>query len=100
MVRNDLLRALSISHDVWLLPSLKIKYRGATLLCFQIYVNFPSFPSQGFDTPLHFACKFGNLDVVNVLTSHPAIVKNPRNKYDQTPAEVSLSMVHNKNIMP
>lgn len=55
-------------------------------------VNFPFFPMQGFDTPLHFACKFGNLDVVNVLTSHPAIVKNPRNKYDQTPAEVSLSM--------
>ncbi|KAF1578006.1 UNVERIFIED_CONTAM: Ankyrin repeat and LEM domain-containing protein 2, partial [Eudyptes pachyrhynchus] len=51
-----------------------------------LYLNTPD--KMGFDTPLHFACKFGNLDVVNVLTSHPAIVKNPRNKYDQTPAEV------------
>lgn len=56
-----------------------------------MHVNFP-LSLQGFDTPLHFACKFGNLDVVNVLTSHPAVVKNPRNKYDQTPAEVSLSL--------
>lgn len=55
-------------------------------------MNSLSLMSQGFDTPLHFACKFGNLDVVNVLTSHPAIVKNSRNKYDQTPAEVSLSV--------
>lgn len=45
--------------------------------------------SQGFDTPLHFACKFGNVDVVNVLSSHPLIVKNPRNKYGKTPEDVS-----------
>lgn len=46
--------------------------------------------SQGYDTPLHFACKFGNADVVNVLSSHPLIVKNPRNKYDKTPEDVSI----------
>lgn len=45
--------------------------------------------SQGYDTPLHFACKFGNADVVNVLSSHPLIVKNMRNKYNKTPEEVS-----------
>ncbi|NWU92300.1 ANKL2 protein, partial [Upupa epops] len=61
-----------------------------------LYLNTPD--KVGFDTPLHFACKFGNLDVVNVLTSHPAIVKNPRNKYDQTPAEVVCERSKNKSV--
>ncbi|NXS94692.1 ANKL2 protein, partial [Jacana jacana] len=60
-----------------------------------LYLNTPD--KMGFDTPLHFACKFGNLEVVNVLTSHPAIVKNPRNKYDQTPAEVVCERSKNKS---
>ncbi|NXP47522.1 ANKL2 protein, partial [Heliornis fulica] len=60
-----------------------------------LYLNTPD--KIGFDTPLHFACKFGHLDVVNVLTSHPAIVKNPRNKYDQTPAEVVCERSKNKS---
>ncbi|KFP81089.1 Ankyrin repeat and LEM domain-containing protein 2, partial [Acanthisitta chloris] len=60
-----------------------------------LYLNTPD--KGGFDTPLHFACKFGNVDVVNVLTSHPAIVKNPRNKYDQTPAEVVCERSKNKS---
>ncbi|KFO83873.1 Ankyrin repeat and LEM domain-containing protein 2, partial [Buceros rhinoceros silvestris] len=60
-----------------------------------LYLNTPD--KMGFDTPLHFACKFGNLDVVNVLTTHPAIVKNPRNKYDQTPAEVVCERSKNKS---
>ncbi|XP_031447914.1 ankyrin repeat and LEM domain-containing protein 2, partial [Phasianus colchicus] len=60
-----------------------------------LYLNTPD--KMGFDTPLHFACKFGNLDVVNVLTSHPAIVKNSRNKYDQTPAEVVCERSKNKS---
>ncbi|NWR55800.1 ANKL2 protein, partial [Bucorvus abyssinicus] len=60
-----------------------------------LYLNTPD--KMGFDTPLHFACKFGNLDIVNVLTSHPAIVKNPRNKYDQTPAEVVCERSKNKS---
>ncbi|NXI36254.1 ANKL2 protein, partial [Galbula dea] len=60
-----------------------------------LYLNTPD--KMGFDTPLHFACKFGNLDVVNVLTSHPAIVKNPRNKYDQTPAQVVCERSKNKS---
>ncbi|NXO20845.1 ANKL2 protein, partial [Cisticola juncidis] len=60
-----------------------------------LYLNTPD--KMWFDTPLHFACKFGNLDVVNVLTSHPAIVKNPKNKYDQTPAEVVCERSKNKS---
>ncbi|NWI28101.1 ANKL2 protein, partial [Sula dactylatra] len=60
-----------------------------------LYLNTPD--KMGFDTPLHFACKFGNLEVVNVLTSHPAIVKKPRNKYDQTPEEVVCERSKNKS---
>lgn len=44
---------------------------------------------QGFETPLHFACKFGCPDVVNVLCSHPDIDKNCKNKDDQRPCDVS-----------
>ncbi|KAJ3604670.1 hypothetical protein NHX12_029410 [Muraenolepis orangiensis] len=51
-----------------------------------LYLNNPD--KAGFETPLHFACKFGCPDVVNVLCSHPSIDKNRKNKYDQRPCEV------------
>ncbi|KAG8455961.1 hypothetical protein GDO86_001957 [Hymenochirus boettgeri] len=60
-----------------------------------LYLNTPD--KMGFDTPLHFACKFGNADVVNILCSHPKIIKKPRNKYDQTPEEVICERSKNKS---
>ncbi|OCT98328.1 hypothetical protein XELAEV_18010559mg [Xenopus laevis] len=60
-----------------------------------LYLNTPD--KMGFDTPLHFACKFGNADVVRVLCSHPNILKNPRNKYEQTPEEVVCQRSKNKS---
>lgn len=45
---------------------------------------------QGFETPLHFACKFGCPEVVNVLCSHPKIIKNRENKEGQKPCDVSV----------
>ncbi|XP_076876708.1 ankyrin repeat and LEM domain-containing protein 2 [Brachyhypopomus gauderio] len=51
-----------------------------------LYLNTPDKVSN--ETPLHFACKFGCPDVVNVLCSHPAIDKNVRNKYGQKPSSV------------
>ncbi|XP_010602543.1 ankyrin repeat and LEM domain-containing protein 2 isoform X2 [Fukomys damarensis] len=51
-----------------------------------LYLNTPD--KVGYDTPLHFACKFGNVEVVNVLSSHPLIEKKCKNKYDKTPEEV------------
>ncbi|XP_067910747.1 ankyrin repeat and LEM domain-containing protein 2 isoform X2 [Heterodontus francisci] len=51
-----------------------------------LYLNTPD--KVGFDTPLHFACKFGHAEVVNVLCSHPDTSKVSKNKYDQTPIEV------------
>ncbi|XP_061025447.1 ankyrin repeat and LEM domain-containing protein 2 [Eubalaena glacialis] len=61
-----------------------------------LYLNTPD--RGGYDTPLHFACKFGNADVVNVLSSHPLIVKNPRNKYDKTPEDVICERSKNKSV--
>ncbi|XP_054852572.1 ankyrin repeat and LEM domain-containing protein 2 isoform X2 [Eublepharis macularius] len=61
-----------------------------------LYLNTPD--KMGFDTPLHFACKFGNPDVVSVLTSHPDIEKNPKNKYEQSPAEVICERSKNKSV--
>ncbi|XP_028851982.1 ankyrin repeat and LEM domain-containing protein 2 [Denticeps clupeoides] len=51
-----------------------------------LYLNTPD--KASFETPLHFACKFGCPEVVNVLCSHPDIDKNCRNKYDQKPCDV------------
>ncbi|KAK0150246.1 Ankyrin repeat and LEM domain-containing protein 2 [Merluccius polli] len=51
-----------------------------------LYLNTPD--KAGFDTPLHFACKFGCPDVVNILCSHPDVDKNCTNKYDQKPCDV------------
>ncbi|XP_043916604.1 ankyrin repeat and LEM domain-containing protein 2 [Protopterus annectens] len=51
-----------------------------------LYLNTPD--KVGFDTPLHFACKFGHAEVVNVLCAHPDIQKSARNKYNQTPEDV------------
>ncbi|XP_062941204.1 ankyrin repeat and LEM domain-containing protein 2 isoform X2 [Cynocephalus volans] len=61
-----------------------------------LYLNTPD--KMGYDTPLHFACKFGNADVVNILSSHPLIVKNPRNKYDKMPEDVICERSKNKSV--
>ncbi|XP_076159239.1 ankyrin repeat and LEM domain-containing protein 2 [Alosa pseudoharengus] len=51
-----------------------------------LYLNMPDKTNN--ETPLHFACKFGCPEVVNVLCSHPATDKQHRNKYNQKPAGV------------
>uniref|UniRef100_A0A674PJQ2 Ankyrin repeat and LEM domain-containing protein 2 n=1 Tax=Takifugu rubripes TaxID=31033 RepID=A0A674PJQ2_TAKRU len=51
-----------------------------------LYLNTPD--KAGFETPLHFACKFGCPEVVNVLCSHPDIDKNCKNKERQRPCDV------------
>ncbi|XP_042638781.1 ankyrin repeat and LEM domain-containing protein 2 [Orycteropus afer afer] len=61
-----------------------------------LYLNTPD--KMGYDTPLHFACKFGNADVVNVLSSHPLTVKNLRNKYDKMPEDVICERSKNKSL--
>ncbi|XP_048369630.1 ankyrin repeat and LEM domain-containing protein 2 [Sphaerodactylus townsendi] len=61
-----------------------------------LYLNTPD--KMGFDTPLHFACKFGNLEMVSVLTSHPDIEKHSKNKYEQTPVDVICERSKNKSV--
>lgn len=54
-----------------------------------LYLNTPD--KAGYETPLHFACKFGCPDVVNVLCSHPDSDKNCRNKDGQKPCDLICS---------
>uniref|UniRef100_A0A8C6TWR2 Ankyrin repeat and LEM domain-containing protein 2 n=1 Tax=Neogobius melanostomus TaxID=47308 RepID=A0A8C6TWR2_9GOBI len=54
-----------------------------------LYLNTPD--KAGFETPLHFACKFGCPEVVNVLCSHPDTDKNCKNKDGQRPCDVICS---------
>lgn len=51
-----------------------------------LYLNTPDRASN--ETPLHFACKFGCPDVVNVLCSHPTTDKHCKNKDRQMPSSV------------
>ncbi|KAJ8028716.1 Ankyrin repeat and LEM domain-containing protein 2 [Holothuria leucospilota] len=54
-----------------------------------LYINVPD--KGNFETPLHFACKFGNLKMVEFLLSYGVCEKNLKNRYGQTPAEVVCS---------
>ncbi|KAK1892111.1 Ankyrin repeat and LEM domain containing protein 2 [Dissostichus eleginoides] len=54
-----------------------------------LYLNTPD--KAGFETPLHFACKFGCPDVVNVLCSHPDCDKSCKNKDGQKPCDLICS---------
>lgn len=52
-----------------------------------LYLNTPD---KGLnETPLHFATKFGLKDCVRTLLSYQQCMKNPLNKYHQTPGDVS-----------
>ncbi|XP_077457882.1 ankyrin repeat and LEM domain-containing protein 2 isoform X2 [Stigmatopora argus] len=54
-----------------------------------LYLNTPD--KAGYETPLHFACKFGCPDVVNVLCSHPVTDKNRTNSNGQKPCDIICS---------
>ncbi|XP_063979579.1 ankyrin repeat and LEM domain-containing protein 2 [Diachasmimorpha longicaudata] len=54
-----------------------------------LYLNTPD---KGLnETPLHFASKYGNIEVVKVLLSYPECLKTMKNKWGQTPIQVVCS---------
>jgi len=40
------------------------------------------------NTPLHYACKYGTPDVVDLLVSNRVCKKHPRNKYNERPLDM------------
>ncbi|XP_062874183.1 ankyrin repeat and LEM domain-containing protein 2 [Trichomycterus rosablanca] len=60
-----------------------------------LYLNTPD--KAGFEAPLHFACKFGCAEVVNVLCSHPNTDKHCRNKYEQKPCQIICDRMKDKS---
>lgn len=55
-----------------------------------LYLNTPD---KGLnETPLHFATKFGAAKVVQILVTYPQCDKNAKNKFSQTPKDVSITM--------
>ncbi|KAG1712234.1 Ankyrin repeat and LEM domain-containing protein 2 [Nymphon striatum] len=50
------------------------------------YLNTPDKGAN--ETPLHFAAKFGHLEIIRLLTSHPACDKDRINKFEQKPCDV------------
>ena len=51
------------------------------------YLNMPD--KSCFDTPLHFASKYGNVGCVRVLSSYVMCKRDVVNKWDQSVFEVS-----------
>ncbi|KAJ7389817.1 LEM domain [Desmophyllum pertusum] len=54
-----------------------------------MYLNTPD--KGNWETPLHFACKFGHADIVEYLVSHPLTDVQRTNKYGESPAQVICS---------
>ncbi|XP_057177124.1 ankyrin repeat and LEM domain-containing protein 2 [Triplophysa rosa] len=79
-LENPRFMRLMYPHDEELMLFQRIGY------ILDLYLNTPDKVNN--ETPLHFACKFGCADVVNVLCSHPYTDKNCGNKYGQKPASI------------
>lgn len=53
-----------------------------------LYLNTPDKALN--ETPLHFAAKYGAYDVVLVFVQYPQLQLHVKNKYGQTPKDVSI----------
>lgn len=55
---------------------------------------FLNTPDKGLnETPLHFAVKYGYIDVVRVLVSYSKCIKTLPNKYKQLPVDVRFKFI-------
>ncbi|KAG1712235.1 Ankyrin repeat and LEM domain-containing protein 2 [Nymphon striatum] len=59
------------------------------------YLNTPDKGAN--ETPLHFAAKFGHLEIIRLLTSHPACDKDRINKFEQKPCDIVCSRAADPN---
>lgn len=53
---------------------------------------------QACETPLHFGCKFGNVDVVKLLLEQPGCDITKRNKLDQSAKEIICERKGDSNV--
>lgn len=51
-----------------------------------LYLNTPDKSLN--ETPLHFAAKYGAVDVIAIFIQYPQLKINVKNKYNQTPRDV------------
>uniref|UniRef100_A0A914CVM8 ANKLE2 third alpha/beta domain-containing protein n=1 Tax=Acrobeloides nanus TaxID=290746 RepID=A0A914CVM8_9BILA len=61
-----------------------IEHRAQFLL--EAFLNTPDKSEN--NTPLHYACKYGFADIVEVLLSHSVCSPDPKNKYNETPLDI------------
>ncbi|KAL1428825.1 hypothetical protein MTO96_002544 [Rhipicephalus appendiculatus] len=83
-----LLDTLQDAHFLELLypdDSLDVRNRRKVFLL-DLYLNTPD--KGRCETPLHFACKFGCYEAVELLVALPECDRNRRNKEGQTPREI------------
>ncbi|XP_015126276.1 ankyrin repeat and LEM domain-containing protein 2 isoform X2 [Diachasma alloeum] len=67
----------------------KSTYETTAKIWLDLYLNTPD---KGLnETPLHFAAKYGKIEVVKVLLSYPQCLKTVKNKCGQTPIQVVCS---------
>lgn len=60
-----------------------------------LYLNMPD---KGLcETPLHFAAKYGCVEIVRMLVTHPACDRHLKNKYDQTAKDIICSRCSSPN---
>ncbi|CAH8569194.1 unnamed protein product [Heterobilharzia americana] len=62
-----------------------------------LYLNSPELGN--YETPLHFASKYGHVDCVSILARHPLTKINLVNVTGQTPADVAASRLINQKGM-
>ncbi|KAG7203827.1 hypothetical protein KM043_013840 [Ampulex compressa] len=70
-------------------------YLDRAQIMLDLYLNTPD---KGLnETPLHFAVKFGQKDVVRVLVSYSHCIKTLRNKYKQLPIDIICTRKRQEN---